>query len=123
MDLPLESAARAANDDPEFRIAARFWSADVRLSSGERAWLLRVRDGRIAQVATAGENAAADAAVVAPAETWREILAPVPRPFFQDLYGASVHHGLQFENADALWPYYPALRRLVELLRAAASSG
>lgn len=119
MDLPIEAAARAANDDPEFRIAARFWSTDLRLASGERAWLVRLRDGRIAEVAAA-RGGSADAGIAAPADVWREMLAPIPRPFYQDLYGAALHHGLEFENADALWPYYPALRRLVELLRAAA---
>ncbi len=118
VELPIDAATRAANDDAEFRIAARFWTADLRLASGERAWVLRLRDGRIDAVAP-GESAS-DAGVAAPSEVWREMLAPVPRPFFQDLYGASVHHGLRFDNPDALWPYYPALRRLVELLRAAS---
>jgi hypothetical protein len=121
MDLPIEAAARAANDDPEFRIAARFWSANLRLASGERSWLVRLRDGRIAEVAAAPSGAAAGAGIAAPAAVWREILAPTPRPFYQDLYGAALHHGLAFENPDALWPYYPALRRLVELLRAASA--
>ncbi len=121
MELPIDAAARAANDDPEFQIAARFWSADVRVASGERAWLLRLRDGRIADVASAAANAAADAGIAAPADVWRAMLAAVPRPFFQDLYGASLHHGLRFDNPDALWPYYPALRRFVELLRAASA--
>ena len=120
MDLPLDAAARAANDDGEFKIAARFWNADVRLASGEQAWLLRLRDGRIAHVVRDAGASGADAGIAAPSEVWREMLAPVPRPFFQDLYGASLHHGLQLENPEALWPYYPALRRLLELLRDAA---
>ena len=42
----------------------------------------------------------------------------MPRPFYQDLYAATVHHGFSV-SGDTLnyCAYYPALRRLVELMR------
>jgi hypothetical protein len=52
------------------------------------------------------------------------LLAPVPRPFYQDLFGAQLHHDIEL-NANPLdfAPYYPALRRLLEILREARSAG
>ncbi len=120
-EIPLERVRDTANADAEFRIAARFWNADVRFAVDERGEVLRIREGRIEAVLPDREPASCDVSIVAPRETWRELLAPVPRPFYQDLYGASLHHGLRFEgDGVAFFPYYPALRRLVELLRAAA---
>ena len=51
---------------------------------------------------------------------WRELLAPVPRPYYQDLFGAQLAHGVRLP-ADPLAyaAYYPALRRLMQLLSAA----
>ena len=51
-------------------------------------------------------------------EEWRELLRKVPRPFYQDPFFASVHHGIEL-NRDQLdyAAYYPALRRLVGVLR------
>ncbi len=42
----------------------------------------------------------------------------MPRPFYQDPFFASVHHGIEL-NPDQLdyAAYYPALRRLVGVLR------
>jgi hypothetical protein len=119
-EIPLDAVREVANADPEFRIAARFWNADVRFAVEAHGRVLRVRAGRIEAVLDDRDAPACDVSIGAPAETWREILAPVPRPFYQDLYGASLQHDLRFEgDLDAFYPYYPAVRRLVELLRAA----
>ena len=41
-----------------------------------------------------------------------------PRPFYQDLYAATIHHGFTAAgNRTHFCAYYPALRRLVELMR------
>jgi hypothetical protein len=112
----------AANDDPEFRIAARLWNGAVRLALGEDAHVIRVKDGQIASIVPDAEGAGAwDVSISAPAEDWDRFLDPVPKPFYQDLWGATIHHGFEMTgDLEALLPYYPAMRRLFELMRARA---
>ena len=47
----------------------------------------------------------------------------MPKPFYQDLYAATIHHGFSVAG-DTLdyCAYYPALRRLIELMRAERQS-
>jgi hypothetical protein len=120
--IPLDALPEAANRDPEFRIAARFWDCRLRIDEGERGRTIRIERGRITTVEPAERGASWDLRIGAAAEQWARLLEPVPRPFYQDLYGAAMHHGFELHGnlEHHLFPYYPALRRLVELLRGAA---
>ena len=54
-----------------------------------------------------------------PAE-WAKLLAPVPPPFYQDVFGASLHHPVSLGgDVETLYAYYPAMRRVLEILREA----
>jgi hypothetical protein len=108
------------NQDGEFRQASRFWNATLRLDLGSESQQLCFREGRLGEVGSCDRDARCDLVIAAPLEDWERLLAPVPRPFYQDLVGAQIHHGFQM-NADLLdyAAYYPALRRLVEILREA----
>ena len=110
--------ARRVNEDGEFRLASRFWNASVRLDLGPESRWLCFREGELREVASCEGEAPCDLQISAPAEEWECLLAPVPRPFYQDLLGAQLHHGFQL-SADPIdyAAYYPALRRLVEILR------
>lgn len=113
-----------ANNDPEFTMAARYWNMTIRLDVGEAPYMIEIRDGRITGfVALDPEQAARlghDVRVSAPADDWREFLRPVPRPFFQDLVAAAEREHFEFEAGDHFHflAYYPAARRLFELMRA-----
>lgn len=125
-DLAPEGIAELAGADGELRIAARMWNAVLRFDAGERALLFRFEGGRLASVtATGASDAAAQGYTVrvsAPEEGWRELLAPVPRPFYQDLYGAMSRHGFIADgDFESFFAYYPAVRRIIELLRAAGA--
>jgi hypothetical protein len=112
--------ARRVNEDGEFRAASRFWDATLRLDLGSESQRLCFREGRLREIGSCDPDADCDLHISAPLEDWERLLAPVPRPFYQDLFGAQLHHGVQM-NADLLdyAAYYPALRRLVEILREA----
>jgi len=60
---------------------------------------------------------------LAPAEVWERMLEPIPAPFYHDLFAAAVHHGVQM-NPDYLdfAAYYPALRRMLEVMRDARAA-
>ena len=108
------------NGDPEFRLASRHWNAILRLDMGDASHALRFEGGALTEVAPSRADAPADVFIGAPEATWDQMLAPVPRPFYQDLTGAALHHGVQLPpDATAYAAYYPALRRLMQLLGAA----
>ena len=110
----------AVNGDPEFRLAARFWNGSFRFGMGpEEAYVFRVRDGRLADVNLAPTPYDAwDFAIAGPAEGWAEILAPEPRPFYQDVASALLRHGFDLGgDVESYFAYHAALRRIVDVLR------
>ena len=107
--------------DRELARSARFWTGALHLGVGARRFALRFDGGRFAG-AQAGEGTPGpqDIAIEAAPEEWEKLLAPVPPPFYQDPYGASLHHAVSLGgDPDTLFAYYGALRRVIEILREA----
>jgi hypothetical protein len=116
----------AINGDPEFRLAARFWNGAFRLSMGaEEAYLFRVRDGEMVGVNPAPTVFDAwDFEVGGPSEGWAEILARVPRPFYQDVASAIFRHGFTLGgDVESFFAYHAALRRVIEVMRQRQGTG
>lgn len=109
----------SANADPEFRLAARYWYATLSFESGARALRMTIADGRLVTCEEAGVGQPATITVAAPDAAWKAFLAPVPRPFYQDLLGGCVqHHGFTVAgDLLSLSAYYQAMQRLVALMR------
>ena len=116
--IPWNNLKSTLEQDAEFRYTIRHWSASLRLSVGDRHHAIRFEDGAVAAVEPCDADSPADVFISGPEEEWRELLRDVPRPFYQDPFFASVHHGIEL-NQDQLdyAAYYPALRRLVGVLR------
>ena len=90
---------------------------------GEARHRMRISDGKITVASAALEGAACDLWIAAGEDEWRALLAPIPRPFYQDLIAAARHHGFTTVGDHThLCAYYPALRRLVELMRELANA-
>ncbi len=124
MSLPnIDSVYEAANRDPEFLIAARFWNTLLKLEMGENSFILTIRDGKIASVdSTPSPSEPWEIRIGGPLEDWNEIVSPVPRPFYQDIFAATVYHNLSYEgDLELMFAYYPALRRFVEIMRECAA--
>ena len=113
-----ESLAQRLNADGEFGIAARHWTATLRLDVAGESHAIRLDDGQVTGVTACAATHACDVFITAPRHTWDQMLQPVPRPFYHDLLAAAAHHDVRL-NSDWLdiAAYYPALRRLVEILR------
>ena len=113
------SAVRTlANEDGEFARHAKFWSAAIRLGIGEKSFRLPVDNGVVGPVERAFGGMGIDLAIQAPDADWDALLSALPPPFYQDLYPASLHHG--FDVVGSLMDYcayYPAIRRLIEIMR------
>ena len=115
---------RAINEDPEFRLAARFWNGSFRLSMGpSEAYLFRVRDGAV--VGLNREPTVWDAwdfEVSGPPEGWAEIFARVPKPFYQDVASAIFRHGFVLGgDVESFFAYHAALRRVIDVMRRAGA--
>lgn len=120
--LPFDSArlVDALTADGEFRLAARLWTGALRLDSGGDAYLLRIEDGRPVTFEVADDEAF-DLRIAATPEQWELLLEDIPRPMYHDLYAARTWHGVVFEGDQERWaPRYPAVRRLLEVMRSLA---
>ena len=107
-----------ANDDGEFCIHARHWTATVKLGIGRRSYRMRIGDGTVASIERWRGGVATDLAIHAPETDWEAMLPKTPRPFFQDLYAAGIHHDFEIAGDTTHYcAYYPALRRLIEIMR------
>ncbi|MCY3840532.1 MAG: hypothetical protein OXH09_18100 [Gammaproteobacteria bacterium] len=116
--LDWDAVRTRANDDGEFRIHARLWNATVRLGIGHRNYKLRIDDGSVRSIERWPGGVATDLAIHAPEADWQAMLAETPRPFYQDLYAASIHHDFETAGDTTNYcAYYPALRRLIEIMR------
>ena len=107
-----------ANNDGEFIIHARMWNSVIRLNHGRSKTRIDVANGSITDIAPWRGGGPADLSISAPETDWQSLLAKVPKPFYQDLYPASLHHEFEINgNSENYCAYYPAIRRLVEILR------
>ena len=109
---------RRANEDGEFRMHARFWTSRIRLDIGAAKHKLTVAAGEVTDIEPWFGAVAANLSIAAPEDDWEALLEAVPRPFYQDLYPATLHHGFEVTGDTAHYcAYYPALRRLIEIMR------
>lgn len=94
----------------------------MRLDIGDDAYVLRMRDGSIAEFVQLDASRAAslkpDVRIAASQSDWHELLKPVPKPFFQDLMAAITRQGFALDgDLVGFYPYYRAINRLFELMR------
>jgi pimeloyl-ACP methyl ester carboxylesterase len=121
------AAVRAALDgDKAFRLAARYWSAQVGVHVGDDRYVLHVRDGAIVEFgADSGTGEADDITVRGAQESWAKLLSPVPPPGFQDVLmgGGAGAFQLEGDLVGGIAPYYAAVQALVAVLRRLHSGG
>jgi len=106
-----------ANADGEFRIAARFWHTRLRLDLGPESVRLTVEDGTIRAIEPCARDEACHVSVSGDRDSWARLLDAAP--LWQDLFGAAGRGDFAIATSDpeAFYAYYPAVRRLIDLLR------
>ena len=115
-----ERLARLCAGDGEFRLASRHWTGTLRLDLGTDAADLRLRDGAAVEVVVAeGQQPAGPGhvGISGSADLWEKVLAPVPERFFNDVVPAQLVGLAVSGDQETFWQYYPAIRRVVEMLR------
>ena len=107
--------------DPELARAVRFWTGALILADGDARSALRFEAGRFAGAgASAAPAGPRDVEIAAAPAQWEKLLAAVPPPFYQDVFGASLHHPVSLGgDVETLYAYYAAIRRVIEILREA----
>ena len=119
MRIATDELQASLNDDPEFRLTARSWDCRLRYRMGDDGFILVIRDGEVASVVDpAGLFDEWQVDITAADDVWRNVLAALPRPGFQDLFPAQLHHGLRMAgDLESLFAYYGAVRRITEVMR------
>jgi len=107
-----------ANNDGEFKVAARFWSGSLRLDFDDYSIRASIENGALKPFEQTSRDSAATVTISAPNGDWEKLLVPTPRPFFQDVIVAQIHHGFEIGPSPMAYAaYYPAIRRLIDLVR------
>ena len=120
--LAASLAARAAADG-EFRLAARYWTGTLTIDLDSTVLGFRVDDGIISAAEPGMRARDTHIGLSAPPDVWDKVLAPAPPPFFNDMMPARAF-GLRVSgDEETLWQYYPAVRRLIDLLREELTRG
>ena len=115
----------AVNADPEFRLAARYWDATLSLESPTTTLRVEIAAGVVKSCGEGQPGQPATITVIGPDAGWAQFLAPMPRPFYQDLLGGCVqHHDFQVTgDLLALSAYYQAAQRLFAIMRRLRAEG
>lgn len=113
--LPVDAIRARLNDDAEFTLAARYWNCDIRFGVGDDTYFMHIENGRVTAFVrgTQGYDPY-DIHVGGALETWRPmLLEEKPRPFYHDIFAATLHHGFELSgDLGAAYAYYYALRRI-----------
>ena len=115
----LENVRNSINDDPEFRLAARFMSQEILIGAGDARCIISVRDGHLTEIRLDPARVDAwDFSVEASPESWEKFLQPVPPPFYNGLYAGMMRQTFKLEgNLEAAFAHFWALTRLLDIMR------
>jgi len=118
--LDVDGLRKALNADPEFRLASRLWTARLLLRIGEQPYVFEISNGEVERIVDAVTIFDPwDIELAGPADGWDQLLQREPPPFYQDVFPAILHHGFRMGgDLEALFAYYPAVRRMVDVMRA-----
>ncbi len=107
------------NEDAEFRLKARDMALSLAIDTGAGSRLLSIRDGVLRSVhGFVPLTEPVDIVLKGSEDFWAKLLSPVPPPRFQNLY-AGVRAGTceAIGNGELYAAYFPALTRLIDVLR------
>lgn len=113
------------NQDPEFQIAARLMSEDIRIKVGDVESIFRITDGVLTRIKL--ENTYLDSwsfSISASEESWDKFLQRVPPPKYTSLFGSMAQGIFRMEgDLEAAFAYYWAVQRMLDVIRAERSKG
>jgi hypothetical protein len=119
MNIRPEQVLEAVNADGQFRHAARRWTIELMIGVGDDRYIFDVLDGQVRRFERTEDLFQSCSARLAGTESdWRELLEPVPVPFYQDFIGAWFNHGFEISgDLRSVFAHYWALLRLLDVMR------
>lgn len=125
--IPLDLAALEAQlgRDAEFVLHSRYLTTAIRVVIGEtQTFRIAIQAGAVVEIdPVVTPFDPYDIQLAGSEGQWEALLATVPAAFYQDFYPAMLHHGFRIEgDMETIMAYYPALRRMGEILRMVATS-
>jgi len=114
----LEKIKTVLNGDPEFKIAARYLSADVLLKAGAASCVFKIREGLVNEIRLNPVMEPYSFSVVATAEAWEKLLLPVPPPYYNEVFAGMQQGTFMIEgDLETAFAYLRAINRQLDLLR------
>jgi hypothetical protein len=109
----------ALNNDPEFKLAAKYMSENILLEVNGSRCIIEVQDGMVTAIKLDPFlNADWSFSIKATADTWDKLLQASPPPFYTGLNAASIQGKLFFSgNIEVAFAYYWAMNRLLDVIR------
>lgn len=118
MKLELKKYAEALAKDPEFNREIRYYDGAVKMIMGNSVYVFLIKEGKLVDALDdLSAECPADLVVEGTDEMWSNLLAKVPRPFYQCLQTTCVKHGMKMSNDVKSLAYLPAWNRMIKMLR------
>ena len=107
------------NNDPEFKIAARYMTKDALIEVGKTKCIVKFRDGVVAQIKS--EDAFADPwdfAIRGSLDAWEKFLQPVPPRFYDGIFAGMIRGNFQLEgDTVSAFSHFWAVTRMLDIFR------
>jgi hypothetical protein len=107
------------NNDPEFKIAARYMTKDACIEVGNIKCIVKVRDGVVTEIKS--ENAFADPwdfAIRGSEEAWEKFLQPIPPRFYDGIFGGMIRGNFVVEgDTISAFSHFWAITRMLDIFR------
>ncbi len=107
------------NNDPEFRLAAKFFSKDVLFIFGDSQCIVKIREGVIKEILL--NSTFMDPwsfFIKASTESWEKFLRPLPPPFYHGLYPAFLRQIFEIGgDLESAFAHFWAVSRLLDMMR------
>lgn len=109
----------AMNNDPEFKLAARFLSEDVLLESGDSRCRITVLEGEVTGIILNPPlKDHWSFSITASAEFWDKLLQPSPPPYYTGVNAGMLRGNLQIMgDIEIAFAYLWAMNRMMDVMR------
>lgn len=118
-ELNIEKLKIDLNSDPEFALNARLWEGRFKIRIGDASYVFHMHEGKVERIIDQPDMFTAfDFSISGPSGGWDELLSAAPKPFYQDLFSAWLHHGFTIEgDLEQFFGFHMALRRMIQIMR------
>ena len=117
--INVEKLKQDLNSDPEFTLNARLWEGRFKLDFGDATYVFQMHNGQVERIIDEPDMFTSfDFVISGPQDGWEELLSSTPKPFYQDIFSAWLHHGFTIQgDLEQFFGFHMALRRMQQIMR------